>query len=405
VPLGAANLIHNFVFMNLRPEEHDAFDKELWTPLENRFTRKNGILDPLLLHLFNLRSQDALSDTQLAEAIQLLSGFILRRFVCGAGSRGYGQLFVKACALAGAWPVESLKSYLMSKDHPDDERFKKAFVSFNVYGSTYGRFILESLEAARGHREPADLSEAQVEHIMPQTLSPQWRRDLGAEADRIFATWLHTPGNLTLSAYNQELWNRTFSEKRVECARSNIGITRELARSEHWSEAEIRLRGEAMANVAAEIWHGPREPVAATAIDEPSNGQQTSVREFNPEDAPNLFHSQIIEGCFGPTSVSNWKQLVDCAMKTALQQGTPISFLAEIANVREHEPRDRSFHQVEGTHLWLQGVDANQCWRRSLFLARRTGTAIMVQFRWPHTPGATHPGVEAVMRWSPSPQR
>jgi uncharacterized protein with ParB-like and HNH nuclease domain len=52
VPLGAADLIRNFVFMNLRPEEHDEFDVKLWIPLESHFTRINGVIDDDTLSAF-----------------------------------------------------------------------------------------------------------------------------------------------------------------------------------------------------------------------------------------------------------------------------------------------------------------------------------------------------------------
>ncbi len=37
VPLEAADLIRNFVFMHVNPDDQDAFDRDLWRPLENRF--------------------------------------------------------------------------------------------------------------------------------------------------------------------------------------------------------------------------------------------------------------------------------------------------------------------------------------------------------------------------------
>jgi hypothetical protein len=79
----------------------------------------------------------------------------------------------------------------------------------------------------------------------------------------VYARWLHTPGNLTLSAYNGELTNRPFSEKCRHYKQSNIAITRELADYDHWGAAEIQERATAMAEVAARIWVGPSEPVAA----------------------------------------------------------------------------------------------------------------------------------------------
>src|SRR2546425_11977978 len=108
---------------------------------------------------------------------------------------GYGQLFVKACGVHTNNAVTSLRRYLESKGWPDESRFEASFLTFNLYHRGYGRLILESLEAAHEHREPADLSAAEIEHIMPRTLSEAWKKDLGDEADRIYYEWLHTPGN------------------------------------------------------------------------------------------------------------------------------------------------------------------------------------------------------------------
>jgi uncharacterized protein with ParB-like and HNH nuclease domain len=347
VPLGSADLIRNFVFMHVRPDDHDDFDRDLWRPLEARFhdadknfdgksfsdffrdflmrggryvrpastfdtfeeryegsgfspvelTRElSGFADyyeiingwkldqtpevtkalaqlnalessttyPLLLNLFHRRAQGNLSDGDLVSALEMLSGFILRRFICGESSRGYGQLFVKACDVLAGNLLVALRSYLESKGWPDLVRFKVAFLNFNLYQRGYGRVILEALEAAYAHKEPADLSNAEIEHIMPQTLSEEWARELGVDAEKIHGEWLHTPGNLTLSAYNQELWNNPFAEKRPMYAQSNIVMNRKLADCTKWGSEEIKSRGNVLAEMAAKIWAGPVVPVTAT---------------------------------------------------------------------------------------------------------------------------------------------
>jgi hypothetical protein len=340
VPLEAADLIRNFVFMHVRPDDQDEFDRDLWRPLEARFSDSLGNFSggafsgffrdflmrdgryvkpkatfetfeeryeatgfkpvdlakelatfanyyeiicerkpdpsatvikalahlralessttyPLLLNLFHRRAQGQLGDADLVEALNALSGFILRRFICGESSRGYGRTFVSACNALGVNAVGSLRGFLESKGWPDALVFASAFRTFNLYQRGYGRVILEALEAAHEHKEPADLSAAEIEHIMPQTLSDQWKKDLGAEAERIHSEWLHTPGNLTLSAYNQELWNNPFAEKRPQYAQSNIVMTRKLSELPKWGEEEIRSRGQVLADMAAKVWTGP----------------------------------------------------------------------------------------------------------------------------------------------------
>lgn len=364
VLLGASDLIRNFVFMHVQPEEHDEFDRELWRPLEARFARDDGTLDeerfsrffrdylmsagryvspkdtfpdfearyeatefspqdlartlleasaryavisgdrvdesetvtralqglnvldssttyPLLLALFEKRAQRAIDATALARAIEMLRGFILRRFVAGESSRGYGKMFVRALAKDKGDPLRALEEYLVDRGWPDDHQFTTAFVTFPLYERGYGREILETLERSRGHKEPASLDDAQVEHVMPQTLNEGWRAMLGPRSEAIHADWLHTPGNLTLSAYNQELWNHEFPKKRERYAQSNIVLTRELAEQDHlWGDTRIRLRGERLAAEAARIWIGPKETVVRAPEPDDQDEEAPARREL-----------------------------------------------------------------------------------------------------------------------------
>lgn len=221
---------------------------------------------PLLLALFELRSNNIIDSDRLAEAVRMLSGFILRRFICGESSRGYGQIFVRAVAELDDDVIKSLEYYLIRRGWPDDRRFETAFVEFPLYQRGYTRQVLMALEQARGHKEPAVLMAAQIEHILPQTLNDAWRNELGVDAETIHADWLHRPGNLTLSAYNQELLNHPFAKKRARYAASNIGLTRELAGYSHWTAAEIARRGGELAKQAAQIWIGPQLPPAVQTV-------------------------------------------------------------------------------------------------------------------------------------------
>jgi uncharacterized protein with ParB-like and HNH nuclease domain len=45
VPLGSSDLIRNFVFMHVPPDEQDEFDRDLWAPLEERLSHRDGTVD------------------------------------------------------------------------------------------------------------------------------------------------------------------------------------------------------------------------------------------------------------------------------------------------------------------------------------------------------------------------
>ena len=212
---------------------------------------------PLLLALLKLRDEGGLSDHDLSRAVLMLKGFILRRFICGDSSRGYARIFIRAIAQLATDPIKSLRSFLINRGWPDDSRFTGAFVDSPLYQRDYSKHILASLERGRGHKEPADLTDTEIEHIMPQTLNADWRKDLGPDPESVHGNWLHKPGNLTLSAYNRELWNHKFATKSLRYATSNVTITREISNYTAWTEEEIRCRSEKLAKEAAAIWLGP----------------------------------------------------------------------------------------------------------------------------------------------------
>lgn len=354
VALGSADLIRNFVFMHVLPDEHDIFDRELWAQLENRFVKSDGTLDeehfskffrdylmssgryvapretfstfesrfeatefcpkklaaelitcshhyaviggrqpdkndgvtkalaglnklessttyPLLLSLFQKRAIGNLNNEELELSINMLRGFILRRFICSESSRGYGQIFVRALSGDEGDTVKALETYLLERGWPDDQQFETAFVTFPLYLRGYVRQVLETLERARGHKEPAELGDAQVEHVLPQTLSEPWKKLLGSEAERIHSESLHRIGNLTLSAYNQELWNHPFDIKRERYEQSNIVLTREISQSNSWGEQAIAERGRKLAKEATNIWIGPQKPYSQPVVQDEQN--------------------------------------------------------------------------------------------------------------------------------------
>ncbi len=52
-----------------------------------------------------------------------------------------------------------------------------------------------------------------IEHVMPQTMTETWKRELGPDWERVHAEWRDRIANLTLTAYNSKYSNRPFSEK------------------------------------------------------------------------------------------------------------------------------------------------------------------------------------------------
>lgn len=96
-----------------------------------------------------------------------------------------------------------------------------------------------------------------IEHILPQTLTQEWKDELGFEAEKVHTTLVHRFGNLTLTAYNPELSNRPFSEKKEEFKKSHIVLKRWICEQNNWPATEIEERAKNLLGIANKIWLAP----------------------------------------------------------------------------------------------------------------------------------------------------
>ncbi len=93
-----------------------------------------------------------------------------------------------------------------------------------------------------------------IEHIMPQTLSEWWQNHLGDNWEETHELFLHTIGNLTLSAYNTELSNDDFTTKKQTYNESHLELNKYFSPISSWTRSEIEKRAEVLARQALEIW-------------------------------------------------------------------------------------------------------------------------------------------------------
>lgn len=144
---------------------------------------------------------------------------------------------------------------------PNDENFRKSLINSDlqaVLKSDGCRYLLYSLERNANHSKelPKYSGEtASIEHIMPRTLTEEWKNYLSAKNDlQSYEHWLNTLGNLTLTAYNSELSNSTFDKKKLIYADSGFFYTKELKNFSDWTSIQIQVRAKKLANSALKIW-------------------------------------------------------------------------------------------------------------------------------------------------------
>ena len=105
-----------------------------------------------------------------------------------------------------------------------------------------------------GIRYLQNLDNMTIEHVMPQTLSDEWKIHLGDDCEQTHELYLNTLGNLTLTAYNSELSNDSFKKKREIYNESHLEMNKYFSTVEKWSDIEIKQRAGILASKLMKIY-------------------------------------------------------------------------------------------------------------------------------------------------------
>ncbi|MGQ9805246.1 MAG: GmrSD restriction endonuclease domain-containing protein [Chlorobiales bacterium] len=216
---------------------------------------------PFLLGCYEDYIRQTISGEEFLEILKSLENFIVRRFVCGVPTNQLNSIFAplyRQVKESSPPFVESVKNILETRGYPKDYEFERNLREAKLYGNgdrkKKTQFILETIEESFGHNEPVNLQNLQIEHIMPQTLTPWWEKQLGENHEFVHETLLDTLGNLTLTGYNASLSNLDFNEKKSWYEKSHLELNRYFADVETWCEADIQLRSQELAKRCLTIW-------------------------------------------------------------------------------------------------------------------------------------------------------
>jgi uncharacterized protein with ParB-like and HNH nuclease domain/predicted transport protein len=221
---------------------------------------------PFLLELYHDYACQILSKSELLQVARLIESYVFRRAVSGIPTNSMNKTFATFRRdLKKDRYVESIQAHFLLlpsyRRFPADNEFKRNIQLKDLYKFRSRSYWLRRLENY-DRKERVSVDEYTIEHIMPQNenLSAQWQADLGAEWKRVWQTYLHTLGNLTLTGYNSEYSDRPFKEKRDMkggFAESPLRLNQGLGKLEHWDEETIRERGERLATLATRVWLVP----------------------------------------------------------------------------------------------------------------------------------------------------
>ncbi len=137
-----------------------------------------------------------------------------------------------------------------------DEDFYNSFCTYHKQTANYIRYILLSIHnhLSTNHEINRDYSRVNIEHIMPQTITPDTWPGIDKETHE---KYLWRLGNLILldDNLNKLSSNKTFKDKQKFYKNSLIKPNQELQKYDVWTPKQIEERQKNLANIALKIWH------------------------------------------------------------------------------------------------------------------------------------------------------
>ena len=195
---------------------------------------------PFFLSFFDYAAENGLSEDEKYEVLDVIENYWARRIICNSASNALQKMFAilhtdimkiykrhQERENELTLPYSDILKYVLLKKQgtasfPTDNEVKEDFPSRQIYKipGSYKCFLFERMENENSREandtivEKMKSGDFTIEHVMPQTLTQQWKEELGEDWENIHATYLHTFANLTLTGYNTSYSNHSFKEKK-----------------------------------------------------------------------------------------------------------------------------------------------------------------------------------------------
>ena len=264
---------------------------------------KVDVAYPFLLELYDDYATGGLSGADFVAAVRLVEAYVFRRSICAIPTNSLNKTFATFTkTLKKDRYLESIQALLLGlpsyRRFPTDDEFRRDLQTRDLYNFPRRSYWLRRLEN-HGRKERVPVDEYTIEHILPQNenLSAAWKLALGAEWERIQQTWLHTLGNLTLTGYNSEYSDRTFTEKRDKqpggFEESPLKLNQGLGQLDHWNEDTIKARADKLAGMALDVWVAPK--LTADVLTAYKPAPMPSLSGYTIADHPHLITGALKE--------------------------------------------------------------------------------------------------------------
>ncbi len=248
-------------------------DPELKQRFDNLARLGWSVLNPLLMSFYQDFEADSFGLEDFKSMLDTVESYIFRRAVCDAPTNSLNKFLPSIIARLnkvqenGGNYREAFESMLLleagtARRFPTDAEFMQALRTRDSYHFRKAFYLLSALENKFHPKGGIDFGSGSftIEHIMPQNARAhkEWLAAMGDVGEEEFESLLHNIGNLTLTAFNAELSDSSFAEKKERCVggfdKTVLVISGMLKNLDRWTPEEINARADWMVGNAVERW-------------------------------------------------------------------------------------------------------------------------------------------------------
>ena len=263
-----ANFYTNMIFSNTGNNEIDSLLSEIKT-------LQMDVVYPFLLRIYSDYNDSKISLEDFIYIIKLCISYSVRRTICGVPTNSLNKTFaILKNSIRNDDYLNSLKVAFVSmesyKSFPSNTDFTTAITIKDIYNMRIRNYVLGKIESHQ-NKSPIIVSNYTIEHVMPQNpnLSTEWIDCLGENIwQDVQEKYLHTIGNLTLTAYNSEMSDKSYLEKlnmNGGFKESGLRINKFLIHQTTWNKDLILQRAGILGDISNEIWEYPNVDVKILA--------------------------------------------------------------------------------------------------------------------------------------------
>lgn len=231
-----------------------------------------------------------LSDAQLIDVLLVIRTYLIRRRVLKL-TQGENKEIPLLCSSILArrdyWLVDAKNEALRLLSNsfyrmriPNNSELGNELKRIDFYNglSKYSKLILGKIEE-NCSKVSVNFRDKRItiEHVMPQTFTAEWKREVGEEWESVQKMWLHNIGNLILTEFNSEIGNKTLGEKKAMLARSNLLYRLDVLNRKTWNEDDMV---EHQTKMIERLLQAFPLPIEMQNADNWDNSKQTTGKEI-----------------------------------------------------------------------------------------------------------------------------